>query len=299
MYTGRFAPSPTGPLHFGSLVTALASFVRARQQNGRWLLRIEDLDPPREPEGASDQIVGSLIAHGLEWDGQLSFQSTRSRHYDQAIDQLLRTGLLYSCDCSRKQIKDAAPHEEDHGLGPVYPGTCRDSPPAPNSSLALRVRVNQEIICFDDLLQGGQEQNLALTSGDFLVRRRDGLYSYALAVTVDDGLQGITEIIRGADLLIETPRHIYLTRKLGFDIPTYGHVALALNNAGQKLSKQNGAMALDDTRPGENLVEAMHFLRIPVERGMSRLPVREILEWAITHFRLDAIKGMESKRVNF
>lgn len=299
MYAGRFAPSPTGPLHFGSLVTALASFLRARQKNGRWLVRIEDIDPPRQPSGATQSILDSLLAHGLEWDGEASFQSKRSAYYDQAIEQLRANGLVYPCDCSRKQIKDAGAQEVEAGLGPVYPGTCRNSPPAHSRSLAIRIRVTEEIVRFQDLLQGPQEQNLSKSSGDFLIRRKDGLYSYALAVTVDDALQGITEVIRGADLLAETPRHIYLTGKLGFKVPDYGHVPVALNPAGQKLSKQNGARALDDTRPAENLAAALRFLRVPVDKDMSRMPVREITDWAIRHFSLDAIKGIESQRVNF
>lgn len=299
MYAGRFAPSPTGPLHFGSLVTALASFLRARQQKGRWLVRIEDIDPPRQPGGAIESILGSLIAHGLDWDGELAFQSKRSSHYDQAIEQLRLCGLIYPCDCSRKQIKEAGSKPGDAGLGAIYPGTCRHSPPLHSDSLALRMRVNNEVIRFDDLLQGPQEQNLSKASGDFLIRRRDGLYSYALAGTVDDILQGITEIIRGADLLSETPRHIYLTRKLGCKVPEYGHVAVALNPAGQKLSKQQGARALDDGRAGENLAAALRFLRLPVEHEVSRLPIKEIIDWAISNFSLDAIKGIESQRVNF
>jgi glutamyl-Q tRNA(Asp) synthetase len=299
MYAGRFAPSPTGPLHFGSLVTALASFLRARQQKGRWLVRIEDIDPPRQPGGAIESILGSLIAHGLDWDGELAFQSKRSSHYDQAIEQLRLCGLVYPCDCSRKQIKEAGSKPGDAGLGAIYPGTCRHSPPLHSDSLALRMRVNNEVIRFDDLLQGPQEQNLSKASGDFLIRRRDGLYSYALAGTVDDILQGITEIIRGADLLSETPRHIYLTRKLGCKVPEYGHVAVALNLAGQKLSKQQGARALDDGRAGENLAAALRFLRLPVEHEVSRLPIKEIIDWAISNFSLDAIKGIESQRVNF
>ena len=299
MYAGRFAPSPTGPLHFGSLVTALASFLRARQQSGRWLVRIEDIDPPRQPGDAIERIVGSLIAHGLDWDGELTFQSKRSSHYDQAIEQLRQSGLIYPCDCSRRQIKDAGAKIGDAGLGLIYPGTCRHSPPLHGDSLALRIRVNDEVIRFDDLLQGPQEQNLSKASGDFLLRRRDGLYSYALAGTVDDILQGITEIIRGADLLSETPRHIYLTRKLGVEVPKYGHVAVALNPAGQKLSKQNYARALDDNQAGENLVAALRFLRLPVQNDMPQLPISEIIDWAISNFSLDTIKGVESQRVNF
>lgn len=299
MYAGRFAPSPTGPLHFGSLVTALASFLRARQENGRWLVRIEDIDPPRQPSGATESILGSLVAHGLEWDGAPVFQSDRGTYYDQAIEQLRLEGLVYPCDCSRKQIKDTGAREVEPGLGPVYPGTCRHAPPSRSKSRAIRLRVSDEIIRFDDLLQGPQEQNLSSSSGDFLVRRRDGLYSYALAVTVDDALQGITEIIRGADLLAETPRHIYLTRKLGFQVPEYGHVAIALNPAGQKLSKQNGARALDDSKAPENLAAALRFLRLPAEKDLARLTVSEITDWAIRHFSLDAIKGLDSQRVNF
>ena len=299
MYTGRFAPSPTGPLHFGSLVTALASFLRARQKKGRWLVRIEDLDPPREPRGATEIILGSLIAHGLDWDGDLSFQSKRSAHYQQAIEQLRLDGLVYPCTCSRKQIKDAGAKEGKDGLGLIYPGTCRHAPPTQSDSPGIRIRVNDEVIRFDDLLQGPREQNLSKASGDFLIRRRDGLFGYALAVTVDDALQGITEVIRGADLLTETPRHIYLSQKLGFTIPEYAHVGVALNPAGQKLSKQHGAKALDDSRPAQNLVAALRFLRLPVENEMSRMPVSEIIDWAIINFSLDATKGIESQRVNF
>lgn len=299
MYTGRFAPSPTGPLHFGSLVAALASFLRARQQNGRWLLRIEDIDPPREPAGAGDQIIRTLAAHGLEWDGPVSYQSRHGARYEKAIAEMTRAGTTYPCTCSRKQIRDAGAIERVPGLGPVYPGNCRLRPAEPGREAALRVRVGQQVIEFRDRLQGTVRQALAIESGDFVIRRRDGLYAYSLAVAVDDAIQQVTEVVRGIDLLTQTPRQIYIMQLLDYPIPAYAHVPIATTPQGQKLSKQNRARPLDNHQAGLNLARALQFLGLPVEPGLAESPCNRILDWGLASFQLDALAGTREKPVDF
>jgi glutamyl-Q tRNA(Asp) synthetase len=243
-YRGRFAPSPTGPLHFGSLVAALASHCDARAAGGRWLLRIEDVDRPRSRPGAEAAIVTTLERYGFTWDGEVARQSERGECYAAALEQLRANGHVYECACSRRELATAA-------MGPagerVYPGTCRNGVPADRRdrrARAWRVRVGSAHVEFDDRLQGPQAQDLAREVGDFVVRRADGLYAYQLAVVVDDALQGITHVVRGADLLASTPRQIYLQALLGFAPPSYLHVPVAIGAAGEKLSKQTGAAAL-------------------------------------------------------
>jgi len=299
MYIGRFAPSPTGPLHFGSLIAALASFLRARQQGGRWLVRIEDIDPLRQPPDSCEQILGALKAHGLEWDGSPSFQSNHSSFYDDAIMHLRESKLLYPCTCSRKQIKESGLHEKLAGLGPIYPGTCSKTPPNALKKCALRMRVEQAKVTFIDLVQGQVNQDLGRQSGDFLIKRRDGLYSYSLAVAVDDARQGISEVIRGADLLQQTPRQIFVMQNLGHPPPTYGHVPVATDSGGQKLSKQTGALALDNSSPGGNLVMAMKMLGMPITPDMPGVGLQELLDWGVTNFRLKALEGIKTQAIDF
>lgn len=260
---GRFAPSPTGPLHFGSLVAALASCCDARAQGGEWLVRIEDVDAPRARAGAADAILRTLARYGFRWDGEVAVQSTRTALYAQALARLVRDGHAYACACTRRALERAP-------LGPggerVYPGTCRDGVPADRAARtarAWRVRAGCARVAFVDRLQGPQAQDLARDVGDFVVRRADGLHAYQLAVVVDDAAQGITDVVRGADLLASTPRQIHLHGLLGLGVPTYLHVPVAINGAGEKLSKQTGAPALPDDAPLPALLSAWRFLDQP------------------------------------
>ena len=238
-YIGRFAPSPTGSLHFGSLVCALASFLDARYQAGRWLVRVEDIDPPRAISGATTTILQQLTDHGLIWDGELLYQSTRTAAYSETVDALQHSELAYNCDCTRQRVAS---------LGGIYDGYCRNRKGVNNAAIRLQV-TPESTIGFNDLIMGDYSQNLCAEVGDFVIQRRDGLFSYQLAVTIDDQFQNITHIIRGADLIDSTPRQIYLQKCLGFlsadSSPTtplplsYGHLPIATNAEGQKLSKQN------------------------------------------------------------
>jgi glutamyl-Q tRNA(Asp) synthetase len=260
MYAGRFAPSPTGPLHFGSLVAALASWLDARAAKGRWHVRIEDLDRPRAQEGAAEDILRTLGQLGLYWDGPVVFQSRRAALYEQAL-QALRA-QAYWCGCSRREIADSS-------LGPaadgaqIYPGTCRAGLPPGKAPRALRVRTGPEKIVFHDRVQGMQEQALAAEVGDFVLYRADGQFAYQLAVVVDDAAQSITDVVRGADLLDSSARQLHLQRLLGYAEPRYLHVPVAVNAGGEKLSKQTGAQPVDPTRGHEVLAEALRFLGQP------------------------------------
>lgn len=264
-YVGRFAPSPTGPLHAGSLVAALASHLDARAHRGgsrrrhsaadlggRWLLRIEDLDSPREVPGAVDAILGALKACGLRPDGPVEYQSHRQMHYQHAFDRLRSLGLVYPCACSRKEIEDSltragqgiARHAER-----VYRGTCRHGLPPGRAPRAWRLRVEDTIIAWTDRRAGAHREELATSVGDFVLRRADGAWAYQLAAVVDDALQGVTDVVRGMDLLASTARQVYLQRLLGLPTPRYLHVPLVLSAQGDKLSKQTGAPAIDHHRP--------------------------------------------------
>ncbi|MFM9835679.1 MAG: tRNA glutamyl-Q(34) synthetase GluQRS, partial [Methylophilaceae bacterium] len=235
-YIGRFAPSPTGPLHFGSLVAALASFLEAKVNKGKWLLRMEDLDKPREVKGAAADILCTLEAFGFAWDGEVIYQSNRTDAYQEALNVLQQKNLVYQCTCSRKEIADSA---LTSGLeGKVYPKTCLTHTPRPNIHAALRAVTPNQMFRFKDKIQGHINQNLATEIGDFVLKRADRLFAYQLAVVVDDFYQGVTHIVRGSDLLDSTPRQIYLQQLLNFSTPAYAHVPIALNANGEKLSKQ-------------------------------------------------------------
>jgi glutamyl-Q tRNA(Asp) synthetase len=257
MYAGRFAPSPTGPLHFGSLVAALASYMEAKSANGKWLVRMEDLDKPREQPGAADAILRALDALGLHWDGTVEYQSRRTHLYQQALARL--QPFTYPCGCTRNEIADST-------LGidgaRVYGGVCRDGLPAGKTPRAIRIRAQGEIR-FADRLQGAQSQTLERDAGDFILWRADGQFAYQLAVVVDDAEQGITDVVRGADLLHSTARQIYLQQRLGYPGPRYLHVPVAVNAAGEKLSKQTGAAPVDLARRSEALRRALAFLGQP------------------------------------
>jgi glutamyl-Q tRNA(Asp) synthetase len=252
IYAGRFAPSPTGPLHLGSLICALASFLDARHNSGSWVLRMEDLDPPREIPGSAQSILNSLQAHGLGWDGEVLWQSQRHEAYAVAIQKLLDTGYAFRCDCSRAQLATQ---------GAVYPGHCRSHTPAADVASAIRVKVRRECpIAIADRLQLPLDQDLQSEVGDFVVQRKDGLYAYQLAVVIDDEYQGINQVLRGSDLYDSTPRQVYLQEVLDLPTPDYAHIPVITNPAGQKLSKQTHAVALNNSDALQNLRLALRFL---------------------------------------
>jgi glutamyl-Q tRNA(Asp) synthetase len=293
-YIGRFAPSPTGSLHFGSLVCALASFLDARHQAGRWLVRIEDVDPPREISGATTTILQQLTDHGLIWDGELLYQSSRTDAYREAIAYLQHSGLAYNCDCPRQRITS---------LGGIYDGFCRTRNVVDNAAIRLQLDAGASV-SFRDLIMGEYSQNLPLEAGDFVIQRRDGLFSYQLAVTVDDQFQNITHIVRGADLIDSTPRQLFLQQALGFwsgeqlstgSPPiTYSHLPMATNAEGQKLSKQNHAAALVVGEESQNLWLALDWLQQRPPADLKNETIQRILDWAISNWTLDSIPNQIS-----
>ncbi|RLK46018.1 tRNA glutamyl-Q(34) synthetase GluQRS [Cupriavidus plantarum] len=281
-YRGRFAPSPTGPLHIGSLVTALASWLDARAHGGQWLVRIEDIDYPRCVAGADEDIVRTLVEVGLVPDEPPEWQSRREARYGEALRALDAAGQLYPCGCSRKEIADSLVHVRERHQTLGYPGTCRNGLHG-KLPRAWRVRVPDgpaATICFDDRWQGRQCQDLETELGDFVLRRADGLWAYQLAVVVDDAAQGITHIVRGADLLDSTPRQIHLQHLLGAPTPSYLHVPVVVNAAGEKLSKQSGALAVDVRDPLAALREAgAHLGIVNGEMTIARWLERAIEDW--------------------
>ncbi|MGA9854184.1 MAG: tRNA glutamyl-Q(34) synthetase GluQRS [Gammaproteobacteria bacterium] len=292
-YRGRFAPSPTGPLHFGSLATALGSYLDARACGGVWLLRIEDLDPPREQPGAADAIMRVLETHGLHWDGPVLFQHTRMDAYQAAIEFLLDKNMTYSCACSRREIADSGLY----GLeGPVYAGTCRNRPPSDKRSAGVRLKVpSDEIFSFNDEIQGVINQHLAKEIGDFIVRRTDGHFAYQLAVVLDDAFQGINHVVRGADLLISTPRQIYLQQLFGLPTPDYMHLPVAVDTQGAKISKQAQAEQLEGKSPSKTLYLALQFLGQSPPADLQSAAPQEVLSWAVGHWQPNLLKGVSSR----
>lgn len=269
-YTGRFAPSPTGPLHMGSLVAAMASYLDARAHDGRWLVRIEDIDEARSVPGAADAIIATLAAFGMHSDGEIVRQSRRKALYQSAFERLGEH--VYACGCTRREIADSRIGIASDGAA-VYPGTCRLGLADGRAARAFRLRVPDDAsghIQFEDRWLGVIEQHLATQAGDFVLKRADGFWAYQLAVVVDDADQGVTDVVRGADLLDSTPRQIYLQRLLGFSTPRYLHVPVVTNDAGEKLSKQTGARASDVMRVVEELRAAAGFLGLCVEAGTLR-----------------------------
>ena len=282
MYTGRFAPSPTGLLHCGSLVAAVASWLDARAAGGRWLVRIEDLDAPRSRAGMSDAILRQLDSLALDWDGPVVYQSARLDRYRAALETLQRAGHAYWCGCTRKEIEDSATQFNAAGAAPtanrVYPGTCRNGIRPGRTPRAVRVRTSGDPIRFIDRVQGETVQVVEREVGDFVAYRADGVHAYQLAVVVDDAEQGVTDVVRGADLLASTPRQILLQRLLGYATPRYLHFPVAIDETGAKLSKQSGAKAVPATRPADALCAALEFL------GLGGAPAtqepRDLLIWA-------------------
>jgi glutamyl-Q tRNA(Asp) synthetase len=282
-YRGRFAPSPTGPLHFGSLVAAVASWLDARAAGGEWRLRIEDVDTTRTVPGAAEAILRALEAFGLAWDGEIAWQSRRTDLYAAALDRLRAHGLVYRCRCSRREIADSGMT----GLeGVVYPGTCRPLGLGPEVPGADRMRTDDAPVEFVDRVQGRTTQRVAAEIGDFVLRRRDGLFAYQLAVVVDDAEQGITDVVRGADLLLSTPRQVVLQRALGHPTPRYLHVPVATNAAGEKLSKQTLAPEVSRANAVRQLAEALEFLGQPSVEAAS---CREMLDEAARRWNVSRI----------
>lgn len=287
-YRGRFAPSPTGPLHFGSLVAALASYLDARAHGGEWLLRIEDVDRPRTQRGAAGNIVRTLAGFGFEWDGEIAVQSRRLALYHAAFSHLEREGAVFACSCSRSEIAGHRPATSVDG-GLIYPGTCRMGARPGAAARAWRMRVPDIEMAFEDRIQGRLQQNLARAVGDFVVLRADGQFAYQLAVVVDDAAQGISAIVRGADLLESTPRQIWLQRRLGLPTPSYAHLPVAANAAGEKLSKQTRAQPVDPGSGSPLLAEALRFLGHHVPAEVARAPLREFWTWAISAWSIGRV----------
>ena len=285
-YTGRFAPSPTGPLHFGSLVAAVASYADARSHAGRWLLRIEDLDPPREQPGAAASFPRVLQRYGFAWDGPILYQGTRDAAYRAALEQLRGEDKIFPCACTRAQLEDAPMSAAGER---VYPGTCRAGLPPGRTRRSWRLRVDAVTIAFADRVQGPQRQDLGRDAGDFVLRRADGLWAYQLAVVVDDRDQGVTDVVRGADLLSSTPRQIFLQRQLGAPVPRYAHVPVAVNAAGEKLSKQTRAAPLPMDDPQRTLLAAWRFLgQEEPEEGFA--DAAEFWAWAIPRWDMRRVQ---------
>jgi glutamyl-Q tRNA(Asp) synthetase len=309
-YRGRFAPSPTGPLHFGSLVAAVGSWLDARKHNGSWLVRMEDLDTPRCVPGAADDILRTLAAFGLHSDEAVLYQSRRTAAYAEALHQLQTIGAAYPCCCTRKEIADSALHGIE---GYVYPGTCRGGLAPGREAHAWRIRTDlapirpepvgghtgfdrlspNGVLTFDDQLQDHISGNLEKEIGDFVVKRADGLFAYQLAVVVDDAFQGITHVVRGADLLHSTARQIHLQHLLGMPTPQYMHLPVAVNAAGEKLGKQTLAPAITTKNINAMLVAVLEFLRQQPPAELRQGSVEEILEWAVTHWQPERLRGCQ------
>jgi glutamyl-Q tRNA(Asp) synthetase len=286
---GRFAPTPSGPLHFGSLVAAVASYCQARAQQGQWLMRIEDVDTPRVVKGSADQILADLEAFGFEWDGEVLYQSSQFERYRHYLEILLHQGECYACECSRRHLREQA--VKSGPLGQIYPGFCRHKELAREGHSIRLNTENAGLIEFTDQVYGRCELNLPGLVGDFVLKRVDNIYAYHLAVVVDDYLQNVDEIVRGADLLENTCLHIYLQRLLGFPQAEYMHVPLVNNDRGVKLSKQTGATALDYENASTLLVEALEHLGQNPHLDLDQLRPTEILRWATDHWHSDKING--------
>lgn len=285
-YRGRFAPSPTGPLHFGSLVAATGSYLQAKLHNGEWLVRIDDIDPPREQKGAATDILKTLESFGFEWDSEVLYQSTRSKRYHEAVDELLNQNLAYHCNCSRASIIKNSGQISNKI---IYPGYCRDKSLNQSAETSIRLRSNNDTIHFHDLIQGEQNFNIESDIGDFIIQRRDHLYSYHLASGIDDAEQGITEVIRGADLLECTPSHMFVQRNLKLSTPQYHHLPIAVDRTGQKLSKQTYAEPINAKNAVVLLYKTLKFLGQKPSKGLMDANQNDIWLWAKKNWQLDLI----------
>ncbi|MDH5177716.1 MAG: tRNA glutamyl-Q(34) synthetase GluQRS [Gammaproteobacteria bacterium] len=294
-YRGRFAPSPTGDLHFGSLVAAVGSYLDARAQHGEWLVRIEDLDPPRTKPGAADRMLAQLDAYGFEWDGPVLYQSTRFDAYAEAVEQLTHSGALRECPCSRSALA-ALPQNATRPSGTgedlFHPAECLPLNPASALGHALRLRVPAGPVTFADRSLGPQAIDVAATVGDFVLQRRDGLYAYQLAVVVDDAAQGITDVVRGCDLLASTARQVLLQRALGLPAVRYLHLPLAVDDRGLKLSKSGDAPAVGNGAGlARHLVSVLDFLGQSPPPALAGAALDEVWQWARDHWRVEGFAG--------
>ncbi len=285
-YRGRFAPTPSGPLHMGSLLTALASWLDARAMRGRWLLRIDDLDRPRCNAAAASEILRQLEAHGLTWDEAPRRQSAHIQEYDDAIARLRNAGALYACQCTRARLVLASLRGAD---GPVYAGTCRDAGFTVDFAAALRFRLADGETAFDDRIQGVVRRANHSDIGDFAVCRSDGIRGYHLACAVDEHAQRVTNVVRGADLIPSTLCQLHVLRALGYDAPSYAHVPVITDRAGRKLSKQNHARPLDARKAAGNLIECLAMLEQSPPPSLAREKVEEIMDWAVKNWTIDTI----------
>ncbi len=292
---GRFAPSPTGDLHLGSLVTAVGSFLHARSAGARWLLRMEDLDRDREVPGAAERIISTLDALGFEWDGSILQQSCRTEAYEEARRRLVRDGWAYPCSCTRADLGSAP---RGPGGEPIYPGTCRSGPrsSALDPSFRFRTDRGEPEVIVADLLQGEFRQRVSTEVGDFVIRRRDGFHAYQLAVVVDDAAQDVTQVVRGCDLLDNTPRQILLQRALGVPTPAYAHLPLIVEPDGTKLAKRRRAVPVDPAHAARELVLALDLLRQAPPAALARATPRDVWAWALAHWRPAALTGVEQAR---
>lgn len=283
-YRGRFAPSPTGPLHAGSILAALASYLDVKANHGLWFVRMEDLDPPRESPAAAVSILQTLEALGLHWDGEVLYQSQRHAAYREALAELESNKLIYACQCSRQMLAD---------YGNVYPGTCRTLTASAQASCALRCRVSPKNVSFTDRIQGIFFQHLENEVGDFVILRKEGLFAYQLAVVVDDAYQRITDVVRGIDLLDSTPRQLYLQEVLGLATPHYAHIPILINAQGQKLGKQQYAQSVAGMVPARVLFRALQRLNQKPEPELENCAPAEILAWAIAHWDIGNLAGIK------
>jgi len=288
LYRGRFAPTPTGPLHFGSLVAATGSYLDARASQGEWLVRIEDIDTPRIRPGAADEILRQLESFGLEWSGPVVYQSTRKELYRAALESLRSRGYVYPCCCSRKEIADSATRAGSIA-GLRYPGTCRSRGQELNRPSAWRIRTHNDPVRFTDRALGVQEQRIEEEGGDFVLLRADGVFAYQLAVVVDDAAQGITDVVRGADLLDSTFRQIFLQQALELRQPHYLHLPVATNARGEKLSKQTRAQPLNSADPAPELWKALQFLGHQPPQELACGEPRPLWNWALAHWSVRGI----------
>ena len=288
-YRGRFAPSPTGPLHFGSLIAATGSYLQAKHQRGEWLIRIDDIDPPREQKGATTDILNTLEAFGFEWDASILYQSSRRERYQEAVDQLIKQKKAYPCSCSRKSIIEKTGQTKGEI---IYPGYCRNGMQVEHENItnySIRLRCHEKPICFEDALQGPQSVNLEQDVGDYILQRRDHFFAYHLASGIDDVEQNITEVVRGADLLGCTPCQLYVQQALNLASPEYCHLPIVVDETGQKLSKQSHAKAI---KPKDSV-----YLLYKTLKFLGQMPSIELIEssqediwcWAKEHWRLDLV----------
>lgn len=280
-YRGRFAPSPTGPVHYGTLVAAVGSYLQSRSNNGQWFLRIDDIDVTRKVKDADTDIIKTLEAFGFEWDGEIIYQSTQTDYYEQALTQLVNQSLVFPCLCSRKQLAESNSE--------IYPGNCRQRTLPEKKPHALRVLAKDITITFEDTVMGQQSQNIKQQCGDFIIKRRDGLFAYQLAIVVDDARQNISEVVRGADLLDSTPRQIYLQQLLGLPTPGYCHLPLAVDAAGDKISKSEGALKINIKHREKLLVSVLEFLGQQPPNDLAEAILSDIWSWAGAHWQVGSI----------